>query len=357
MEIEPETLEIEALEGDPVHIPSLEVSKTLIKQVGSNEGLEAYIGATTGGSKSAGITMLMIMFPSMATFFGSPHEYRNAQGRGWINSAVVAPKPSERLFVVKAVFSILYTLIRGPSASLDQVTKRFSAMLASMEIVGENPDLTTKFSVMEVVSHLTTIGAKKKILAYLFARGSHPEFGRTATHMLTQLQMVARYGGMTTYEVIEEFLAGDVTQAHLLQGVGKDAVKFRDTVNRLQGRHGHLFPYMKVLGLEGHEELNSTAFPALTKVAIHAKRESEGSFKSYASNKALSNSACRIPESEIKEALKLRKKRTHVSPDDTDGIKKVCGIDDECINSIKAPAAPDLTALMAMLAQRQPSMP
>ncbi|DBA13208.1 TPA_asm: nucleoprotein [Bombay duck fish bornavirus] len=353
MDQEIDTLEIDAPDGGDVRVPPPGTARKILGQLGADPSIEMFMEKTTGGVRAAGITLLIIVFPSLASLFqGITTEARDEENTPWYRSEPRAPIPAERLYVIKATFFVLFGLIKGAAASMDQASKRFSAMLAGMEMANESPSITTKFSVPEVVSYLTMTGAKQRILRYLFVK-DHPEFGQTARHMLTQLQMVAKYGGMTTYEVIEEFLSGDMTAAHLLPGVGKEAVAFKGIVQQLQERHPLLFPYLKVLGLEGHELLNSTAFPALTKVAMYAKREQEGSFKSYSSTKALSNSACRVPESDIKDALKNRKRRSHVDPEDTAGIKRVCGFEDDDIRSLASPKQGDLQALMALLTQHQ----
>lgn len=146
-------------------------------------------------------------------------------------------------------------------------------------------------------------------------------------------------------------MRGDLTGAHMLTGVGREALRFRTTVDHLLSQHGVNFPYIKLLNLDGHENLSAVNFPALSKVALLAKRANEASSSGYFSTKILSNPGCKISENEVTEALIHKRKIDRIDPEDADGIKRVCGVAAEDISSLKAghSVAGDIETLLQML--------
>lgn len=321
------TLEIPTEADEVVHTPPKELIRPLAIQVGCTIRLDYYIEKTQGGSIAAALHILMVVFPDLSPILHRTNEHRDQNGTRWYSRMPEPLEASHRLYIEKAAFTILYGLIKGAPGSTYQINKSFSAMLSALSRPTTSPNISTKLSIRTVINYFQLGQTGKPMLTWLLS-GEHEEFGPTAAEMLNQLKLVATNCRMTTYVAIEEFIQGDVTDAHLLPYVGREAARFIDTVERLKGAHGPLFPYLKVLVLDGHEELSSTSFPTLSKVAIIAKRARDPTFRAYDASKILNSRACSIPEQEIISALTRKRKRMGTSTEDVDTPKRICGVAD-----------------------------
>lgn len=115
------TLELLGDEDIEIYTPPLNLLEIISMQVSTNKNIEKYIKTTQGGSASAGVYILMLVFKDLKDLLGNPKEARNLAGAKWYNSTPSTIKGPHKLYFVKAAFTILYGLVKGGTGSSDQI--------------------------------------------------------------------------------------------------------------------------------------------------------------------------------------------------------------------------------------------
>ncbi|XP_077432608.1 uncharacterized protein LOC144058174 isoform X2 [Vanacampus margaritifer] len=242
--------------------------------------------------------------------------------------------PQQIFQTLKMGLTILYYLVKKPSKQPTlQVSARFAAMLAEARKTSYVPTVTIDIGLdyaaasAWIASQVTLPVAFRSLLDIREGNTCGP----TGKAMINQIIMVARYAAMTPYLTICGYLADDPTEAAFLPCVGREANDFRKMEEKLKSRHGEQFPFIKVLGLEGNEELSPKRYPNLFAVAVRHKLRVDRSFDSYTFKKS---AACLLSDESIDDVLsRPLKRKTPCREEDKPHIKRIFGIDPDSIEA------------------------
>ncbi|DBA13184.1 TPA_asm: nucleoprotein [electric eel bornavirus] len=318
--------------------------------LGFPEYAEGIIGKTT----SIFIMMLVSVFPSTHMIFGSEHNVERNEGKRWIPD-VIPPVPKDSMALcIKIVLSLLYYIVKRPSAyPTEQIKRRFAAAYVTAKGSGGAVplvDIPTCMDHQKALSWLSSRGLDQEILKHLLR--IRPD-NKTQEALLQQLKLISEDAEMTSFKSVEEFLVSTPTAAIFLPGLGKELADYIRVRDMLKQNHDDDYPYIKLLKLPGHEMLVASKFPTLVTVANEWKRKHEPSFNQFKDKV----SGCRHSLDVIRTSLARPVKRTHAcNEEDLTTVAKVFKIDvSEAQVAEKIDPSEKLMELLAKLTSAGPS--
>lgn len=90
---------------------------------------------------------------------------------------------------------------------------------------------------------------------------------------------------MTPFITMKSLINEGLSDAMLLPYVGYEAIQLNGAEEALRQKHSPtMFPYIKVLKLDGHDTVSPANYPNLFKAATFRKRRLDGTFKDFRSN-------------------------------------------------------------------------
>nr|QUF61506.1 nucleoprotein [Murray-Darling carp cultervirus] len=311
-------------------------------------------GIAEEGIVSVAVTALISVFPRLHSMFEKYHQQEKSPGRNWHgtpeqNAAIHIPGGDMK--ITKAVLALLYCLVKKPTAHpTEQINKRFGAAYVMIKGPGAVPagvDIPPALDILKTVAWLSSQSLDTQVISAVL---SMKKLNKTQEAIVQQVRLVASEAEMTSFKSIEEYLTSPPNASALLPGVGREIAEYVSLRDRLKERHKDQYPMIKLLRLQGHDELVASKFPNLVAVANENKRNRDPTFVNFKER-----NSSRHTTTEIRDAMRRPLKRTHTCGDeDLQAVVKCFKISEEEAKTAEQPVQDKLTALLERLTRSLP---